>query len=43
MASILSAKKDAKECFQDMKQNAEEIVIDSHNEDKKQIYAQTEN
>ena len=32
--------KDAEECFQDMKENAEEIVLDAHEEDKKEIYVE---
>ena len=38
MAQVMSAKKDAEECFQDMKENAEDIVVDAHEEDKKEIY-----
>ncbi|WP_407391298.1 DUF6110 family protein [Methanobrevibacter sp.] len=40
MATVLSAKKDAEECFQDMKENAEDIVVDAHAEDKKEIYVE---
>ena len=40
MASIMSAKKDAEECFQDMRENAEDIVVDAHEEDKKEIYVE---
>lgn len=40
MASVMSVRKDAEECFQDMKENAEEIVIDAHEEDKKEIYVE---
>ena len=40
MASVMSAKKDAEECFQDMKENAEDIVVDAHEEDKKEIYVE---
>ncbi|WP_405305791.1 DUF6110 family protein [Methanobrevibacter sp.] len=40
MASVMSAKKDAEECFQDMKENAEDIVVDAHKEDKKEIYVE---
>ena len=32
--------KDAEECFQDMKENAEDIVVDAHAEDKKEIYVE---
>ena len=42
MASIISAKKDAEECFQDMRENAEDIVVDAHQEDKKEIYVEDE-
>lgn len=38
MATVLSAKRDAEECFQDMKENAEEIVIDANSDAKKEIY-----
>lgn len=38
MASILSAKKDAEECLQDMRENAEDMVVDAHEENKKEIY-----
>ena len=38
MASVLSAKKDAEECFQDMRENAEDIVVDANAEVKKEIY-----
>ena len=41
MASVMSAKKDAEECFQDMKENAEDIVVDAHVEDKKEIYVES--
>ena len=40
MATVMSAKQDAEECFQDMKENAEEIVIDAHEEVKKEIYVE---
>ena len=40
MAQVMSAKKDAEECFQDMRENAEDIVIDAHEEDKKEIYVE---
>ena len=36
----MSVRKDAEECFQDMKENAEEIVLDAHEEDKKEIYVE---
>ena len=38
MASIMSLRKDAEETFQDMKENAEEIVIDANEENRKEIY-----
>lgn len=41
MATIISVKKDAEECFQDMKENAEDIVVDAHEEDKKEIYVES--
>ena len=34
----MSAKKDAEEVFQDMKENAEDIVVDASAETKKEIY-----
>ena len=37
MASVMSVRKDAEECFQDMKENAEDIVVDAHKETKKEI------
>ena len=40
MAQVMSAKKDAEECFQDMKENAEDIVVDAHKENKKEIYVE---
>ena len=42
MASVMAAKKDAEECFQDMRENAEDIVVDAHLEDKKEIYIEDE-
>lgn len=38
MAKVLAAKKDAEECFQDMRENAEDIVVDANSEVKKEIY-----
>ena len=38
MASVMSVRKDAEECFQDMKENAEDIVEDAHRQYKKEIY-----
>ena len=40
MASVMAVRKDAEETFQDMRENAEEIVIDAHEEDKKEIYVE---
>ena len=40
MATVMSAKKDAEECFQDMKDNAEDIVVDANEEVKKEIYVE---
>jgi hypothetical protein len=42
MASVMSMKKDAEETFQDMRENAEEIVIDAHEAEKKEIYVKNE-
>ena len=42
MASIMTVKKDAEECFQDMRENAEDIVVDAHAENKKEIYIESE-
>ena len=38
MASVMSVRKDAEECFQDMKENAEDMVVDANAEVKKEIY-----
>ena len=38
----MAAKKDAEECFQDMKENAEEIVVDANESTKKEIYVESE-
>ena len=40
MAGVMSIRKDAEEWFQDMKEDAEEIVMDAHVEDKKEIYVE---
>lgn len=40
VAGVMSIRKDAEETFQDIKENAEEIVIDAHEEDKKEIYVE---
>ena len=42
MATVLSAKKDAEECFQDMKDNAEDIVVDANSEAKRKVYIEDE-
>ena len=42
MAEVMSIKKDAEECFEDMKQNAEDIVVDANAETKKEIYVESE-
>lgn len=41
MASVMSVRRDAEECFQDMKENAEDIVVDAHQEDKREIYIES--
>ena len=41
MASVMSVRRDAEECFQDMKENAEDMVVDAHAEDKKEIYVES--
>jgi hypothetical protein len=41
MASVMAAKKDAEECFQDMKENAEDMVVDANKEVKKEIYIES--
>lgn len=38
MATVLAAKKDAEECFQDMREDAEDMVVDANAEVKKEIY-----
>lgn len=40
MASVMSVRKDAEECFQDMKENAEDMVVDANAEVKKEIYVE---
>jgi hypothetical protein len=40
MASVISAKKDAEEAFQDMKENAEDIVVEAKADTKKEIYTE---
>ena len=41
MAAVMDVKKDAEECFQDMKENAEDIVVDAHAEERKDIYVES--
>lgn len=41
MAAVMSAKKDAEECFQDIKENAEDIVVDANADTKKDIYVES--
>ena len=41
MASVMSVRRDAEECFQDMRENAEDIVVDAHKVDKKEIYVES--
>lgn len=38
MATVMSARKGVEEAFQDMKENAEDIVVDANEETKKEIY-----
>ena len=38
MATVMSARKDAEECFQDMRENAEDIVVDANKKNKQEIY-----
>lgn len=40
MASVMSIRRDAEETFQDMKETAEDIVVDAHEDDKKEIYVE---
>ena len=40
MAEVMTIRKDAEECFEDMKQNAEDIVVDANAESKKEIYVE---
>ena len=42
MATVLSAKKDAEECFQDIREDAEDMVVDANAEVKKEIYIEDE-
>lgn len=41
MASVMAVRKDAEETFQDMRENAEEIVLDANEENKKEIYVES--
>lgn len=40
MAQVMTVRRDAEECFQDMKENAEDIVEDANAETKKEIYVE---
>lgn len=40
MAKVLAVKKDAEECFQDMKDNAEDIATDASEKEKEKIYVE---
>ena len=40
MAGVISAKKDAEETFQDIKENAEDIVFDANADTKQEIYVE---
>ena len=42
MAEVMTIRKDAKECFEDMKQNAEDIVVDANEATKKEIYVESD-
>ena len=41
MASVMAVKRDAEETFQDMRENAEDIVIDANADTKKEIYVES--
>ena len=41
MADVMTLRRDAEECFEDMKQNAEDIVVDANAETKKEIYVES--
>ena len=41
MADVMAIRRDAEECFEDMKQNAEDIVVDANAETKKEIYVES--
>ena len=40
MADVMAIRRDAEECFEDMKQNAEDIVVDANAQTKKEIYVE---
>ena len=40
MAQVMTVRKDAEECFQDITENAEDIVEDANAETKKEIYVE---
>ena len=40
MADVMTLRRDAEECFEDMKQNAEDIVVDANAQTKKEIYVE---
>jgi methylmalonyl-CoA mutase cobalamin-binding subunit len=40
MAGVISAKRDAEEAFQDMRENAEDIVFDASAENQQEIYVE---
>lgn len=42
MAEVMTIRKDAEECFEDMKQNAEDIVVDANEATKKEIYVESD-
>lgn len=41
MANVMAFKKDAEETFQDMKENAEDLVVDANAGNKKEIYVES--
>lgn len=41
MATVMSVKRDAEECFQDMKETAEDIIVDANEDNKKEIYVES--
>lgn len=42
MAQVMAVKKDAEECFQDIKDNAEDICADAQEINKKQVYIESD-